>query len=102
MDGQCNEGDKVSWKARRNEVTKALNECGSSCWGEAQCTSDCMMKKTELSTKCANCFGSFSGCGRSQCWLSCMFNPTSQGCVSCVTQYCVDAFIKCSGLSSPM
>ena len=99
--GQCNQEDKEIWNSNGKEAQKALDSCGTSCWGGAECTDKCMMKKTELSTKCANCFGSFAGCGKSNCLWKCIFGKT-EGCIKCVKEYCVDGFIKCSGLSSPM
>ena len=99
---QCNQEDNKIWNIRKNEVKKALGECGPSCWGGAQCTTECMLKKTELSTKCANCFGNFAGCGKSNCSWSCMFGTTTSSCINCVKKYCVDGFKRCSGLSSPM
>ena len=98
--GQCNQEDKEIWDSKNKEVKNALDSCGMDCWGAAKCTEKCMMEKTELSTKCADCFGSFAGCGKSNCLWKCIFGKT-EGCIKCVKEYCVDGFVKCSGLSSP-
>merc|ERR1712209_223028 len=72
--GLCNKKDKVIWNTKTSEVKKALSKCGPSCWGKAECTSKCMMKKEGLSPSCADCFGKFSGCARSNCMWKCWIN----------------------------
>merc|ERR1719215_2103312 len=63
--------------------------------GEA-CMSDCVHKKTELSTTCSSCFGSISGCVYKNCVMHCL-DAKAPACLSCTKQYCLKDFVSCTG-----
>ena len=98
----CNKADKNIWNNKRNESKVALGTCGTSCWGDANCVADCMKKKLGVSDQCSSCFGTFSGCGKSNCLGSCAFCRTCKPCIDCMMKHCEGSFIKCSGLASPL
>ena len=102
LDRSCILDDKKIWDTKGMEVRNTLNNCGKSCWGASKCTEDCMKKEEGFSQQCAECFGKFSECGKYNCKWKCWFDTLALGCIKCVNKYCVESFIKCSGLSSPI
>merc|ERR1719282_801595 len=63
--------------------------------GEA-CMSDCVHKRTELSTTCSSCFGAISGCVYKNCVMHCL-DAKAPACISCTKQYCLKDFVACTG-----
>ena len=100
--GQCNASDRLIWKTKYEEARKALDDCGTQCWGAEECTSKCIIKKESFSKPCADCFGKFAVCGRNNCMFKCITDKQSPKCIKCMRTYCEKSFIDCSGLSSPL
>merc|ERR1719201_2469542 len=58
--------------------------------------SDCVHKRTELSTTCSSCFGAISGCVYKNCVMHCL-DAKAPACISCTKQYCLADFVTCTG-----
>jgi hypothetical protein len=95
-----------------NDVTKAAEGCGSSCYmatptdkaAQDTCTTACLntMVTPALGTDCLGCYVADVDCARDHCLIQCGAAPTSQGCATCrATNGCVAAFYTCSGLPMP-
>merc|ERR1711982_216340 len=60
------------------------------------CMTDCVHKRTSLSTTCSSCFGQISGCVFKNCVMHCI-DAKAPGCISCTKQYCLKDFVNCTG-----
>ena len=100
LGGSCNGKDIEIWRNETVEIKNTLNSCGTSCWGEASCVTNCMQKKMGLSDPCSTCFGTFSECGKNNCLGSCAMCRTCSSCVDCVRKNCDDSYMNCSSLPS--
>ncbi|CAD2101222.1 conserved Plasmodium protein, unknown function [Plasmodium vinckei brucechwatti] len=82
----------------------AMMHCSVDNLGSGEKTMACVQKElatkdVQLSSTCAECFKDSVDCGKSNCWLKCLFgNPCSNKCYNCGVTYCNVDLIKCTGL----
>lgn len=55
----------------------------------------------KMSDTCSQCFKDSVSCGKSNCWLPCLFgSPCSDRCYNCGVNYCNKELIRCTGLEN--
>ncbi len=114
-EGACNnDDDKAAGKAGycpdNKSVSSIVSGCALDCLGSANetCTQDCVDEGTNnaLSNGCRDCYIELTKCGSSNCLQSCLSDPGSAECVSCLCGEndkevdCYAAFNECSGLGT--
>jgi len=100
LGGACNAQDheiRKDEKRVEREMKKCVGTFGT-CVGT--CAANCIQRSMGFSMGCAKCMGEATACGKSKCWGSCIFSPSSPKCRRCVENYCRPSLIKCTGFSS--
>ncbi|CRH01180.1 conserved Plasmodium protein, unknown function [Plasmodium relictum] len=88
----------------RNKFFSILLNCSVDNLGSGDKTMKCVNKElakknSKISESCSKCFENSVNCGKSNCWLSCLFsNPCSDSCFNCGVNYCKKELINCTGL----
>eukprot|EP00931_Biecheleriopsis_adriatica_P068288 TRINITY_DN42262_c0_g1_i1.p1 TRINITY_DN42262_c0_g1~~TRINITY_DN42262_c0_g1_i1.p1 ORF type:complete len:212 (+),score=45.66 TRINITY_DN42262_c0_g1_i1:54-689(+) len=122
--GSCSAGDSKIWNdGLKSNIEPVVKECiskgipggagttkeRSDCFnafaredaagkmgGDAPiCVSDCVAKKTGLSSSCSDCFGQRAVCTFKNCMFKCM-DSGSDSCKQCGTENCAEAFELCT------
>merc|ERR1739845_127559 len=105
-----NDDDQKVYQTIKANISNVQKDCiftgvkGDSCFkhfmGSAKegqdCVSDCVDKKTSLSTTCSSCFGQISACVYSNCVMHCL-DAKSPDCISCTKDHCKKDFVTCTG-----
>ncbi|ETB62941.1 hypothetical protein YYC_00563 [Plasmodium yoelii 17X] len=88
-----------------NFFYNAMMHCSVDNLGSGEKTMICVQKElatknVQLSNTCSECFKESVDCGKSNCWLKCLFgDPCSNKCYNCGLAYCNIDLVKCTGLS---
>ena len=76
--------------------------CGKECLmngGGEDCSRDCILKKLDMSSECAQCYADTVACTIKECLGVCLADPEATACKECqVEKGCRAAFDECSGL----
>ncbi|EUD69178.1 hypothetical protein C922_00041 [Plasmodium inui San Antonio 1] len=89
-----------------NKFFSSLLQCSVDSLGSGERTMICVQEQLakrdlKLSDTCSACFKQSVDCGKSNCWLPCLFgNPCTQRCYNCATSSCNQDLIRCSGLQN--
>lgn len=89
-----------------NKFFSTLLQCSVDNLGSGEKTMICVQeqlakRKLKLSDTCSSCFKESVDCGKSNCWLPCLFgNPCADRCYKCATDSCNKDLIRCSGLDN--
>ncbi|KAF4655479.1 hypothetical protein FOL47_009416 [Perkinsus chesapeaki] len=101
--GQCTSNDHKFWSSYGSTFSNFLTGCAKKEWGNAEKTARCLVNDPEstLSGACGACFGDFEQCAKDQCWFHCMWDPTSNWCLSCIeSSKCPGELETCTGFPS--
>lgn len=79
-------------------VSKAVETCAMSSFGDAAKATPCIKKETGLSDGCVTCFSNLLGCTFKSCMMDCIGGKTP-ACDACMASKCNKAFTTCSGLT---
>lgn len=79
-------------------VSKAVETCAMSSFGDAAKATPCIKKETGLSDGCVTCFSNLLSCTFKSCMMDCIGGKTP-ACDACMAKNCNSAFTKCSGLT---
>jgi len=79
-------------------VSKAVEKCAMSTFGDAAKATPCIKKDTGLSDGCVSCFSNLLSCTFKSCMMDCLGGQTP-ACDACMAKNCNAAFTKCSGLT---
>lgn len=106
--GECtNDGDLAIITGGQVDATGEATTCGLGCLSQPsdqqeQCSLDCVINATGLSSACAGCYASSIKCTIDECVAQCAANPESDGCLQCrEDKGCTPTFYTCSGLTPP-
>ncbi|KYN97019.1 hypothetical protein PGSY75_1321900 [Plasmodium gaboni] len=89
-----------------NKFFSILLKCSVDNLGSGDSTMECVQKELakdnkKMSDTCSQCFKESVNCGKSNCWLPCLFgNPCSDRCYNCGVNYCNKELIRCTGLQN--
>ncbi|KMZ97978.1 hypothetical protein PVNG_00316 [Plasmodium vivax North Korean] len=89
-----------------NKFFSSLLQCSVDNLGSGEKTMICVQEQLakrnlKLSDTCSTCFKESVDCGKSNCWLPCLFgNPCADRCYQCATDSCNKELIRCSGLEN--
>ncbi|ANQ10273.1 Uncharacterized protein PCOAH_00043670 [Plasmodium coatneyi] len=89
-----------------NQFFSSLLQCSVDNLGSGEKTMICVQEQLakqnlKLSDTCSTCFKESVDCGKSNCWLPCLFgNPCADRCYQCATDSCNKDLIRCSGLDN--
>ncbi|KJP89954.1 hypothetical protein AK88_00410 [Plasmodium fragile] len=89
-----------------NKFFSSLLQCSVDNLGSGEKTMMCVQEQLakrnlKLSDTCSTCFKESVDCGKSNCWLPCLFgNPCADRCYQCATDSCNKDLIRCSGLDN--
>ncbi|KAI4836557.1 hypothetical protein MKS88_004355 [Plasmodium brasilianum] len=87
-----------------NNFFSTLLQCSVDNIGSGEKTMICVQehlakRNLKMSDTCVACFRQSVDCGRSNCWMPCLFgSPCSEKCYNCATTNCNKELIRCSGL----
>jgi hypothetical protein len=97
--GACTNADDTT-KLNSMNVGEVVGKCAQDNLGGEPATRTCIKTNTNLSDPCVDCFDGEVQCGAKNCWLQCISDANSPGCIDCRKQYCDPAFETCSGLTA--
>ncbi|GAB67843.1 hypothetical protein PCYB_124090 [Plasmodium cynomolgi strain B] len=89
-----------------NRFFSSLLQCSVGNLGSGEKTMICVQEELakrnlKLSDTCSTCFKESVDCGKSNCWLPCLFgNPCADRCYQCALDSCNKELIRCSGLEN--
>ncbi|CAD52366.1 hypothetical protein CYL21_2035 [Plasmodium falciparum NF54] len=89
-----------------NKFFSILLKCSVDNLGSGDSTMECVQKELakdnkKMSDTCSQCFKDSVSCGKSNCWLPCLFgSPCSDRCYNCGVKYCNKELIRCTGLEN--
>ncbi|CRG94941.1 conserved Plasmodium protein, unknown function [Plasmodium gallinaceum] len=90
----------------KNKFFSILLKCSVDNLGSGDKTMVCVKEELskenlKISESCSNCFKDSVDCGKSNCWLSCLFSdPCGDNCFHCGVNYCKKDLISCTGLKN--
>ncbi len=88
-------------QAGAQTVTSIAQDCGIGCIGDAdsrQCSIDCIVMDSDVSSPCAGCYGDVVICSIENCLGACGAGPNSAACAECQEDNCLGDFYTCTGL----
>merc|ERR1719188_2845476 len=108
--GKCTSRDSriIDQKGPGNaagSMSKIVADCSSSAWSfwwgfDTKWASNCVRRKTGMSSRCADCYGKAGNYGYSNCKVACLFSWCGNGCLDCVKPY-ESTLTSCLGRPSP-
>jgi len=97
--GPCNNSNDLSvFNSSQSTFHGTLQHCATGCWGDASCTSKCLVTQTHLTSACADCFGADAACSAKNCAAACILDPTGSSCLQCSRSHCQPALYTCTGV----
>ena len=96
--GACTNSADLA-RMEMHDMDMVVGDCAGGCFGGADCSRDCVIKRTMISMACGQCWGEVVGCTSSMCAFDC-FDGDSPACAMCRdSSGCTAAFEMCSGLT---
>lgn len=103
---QCSDSDRQLWQSSSSNNRQFFNNvdtCGSAAAGSTDITADvssCLNQiYPDMSSDCAQCFGSSVDCGATNCRVPCQADPDSTECQICL-EPCSAGLATCTGTTN--